>query len=57
MDKEGYDRAFTALRSDPHAALDRLATETGGFLVETTNNLAGGIDRWAQVIDPSMPRS
>lgn len=39
------DRAFTGIRSDPHAALDRLATLTGGFLIENTNDLARGIDR------------
>jgi VWFA-related protein len=42
---QGYDRAFTAIRSDPHASLDRLATLTGGFLVENTNDLTRGIDR------------
>ena len=42
---QAYDRGFTAIRSDPHAALDRLATLTGGFLIENTNNLTKGIDR------------
>ena len=33
------------LRADPHSGLDRLADQTGGFLIANTNDLRGGFQR------------
>jgi VWFA-related protein len=42
------ERQEQLLSSRPSAALGRLAKETGGFLIENTNNLAAGVARMQQ---------
>jgi VWFA-related protein len=39
------ERNEDALRKDPHASLSWLANQTGGFLIDNTNNLAAGFRR------------
>ena len=39
------ERNEDALRKDPHASLSWLASQTGGFLIDNTNNLAAGFRR------------
>ncbi len=46
--QEGLERNETAIKSDVHGGLNRLAEETGGLLIRETNKLEDGMEEIAQ---------
>ncbi len=46
--QEGLEKNETAIKSDVHGGLNRLAAETGGLLIRETNKLEDGMEEIAQ---------